>query len=232
MRAHHWPAKTAPRSAAALRSTGPSIHPLPPTPLACPFAPRCPLPNGFCLAQYDLARCRLLRLSELAVGDDYGATTPAPRCSALRASHGPSICRAVTYAATLEKRYKRSIPSNPPLSSSQSALWAFLVKAAKNCRIRTGLCQLKGTGEATNCDRSGRTIAIALRGAESRVPSHDFLGNAIGGTDARPPRQTMEFQDFERHTEISARGERVPSRNFRAPAAIHHISFLARVAWR
>ena len=103
MRAHHWPAKTAPRSAAALRSTGPSIHPLPPTPLTCPSAPRCPLPNGFCLAQYDLARCRLLRLSELAVGDDYGATIPAPRCSALRASHGPSICRAVAYAATLER---------------------------------------------------------------------------------------------------------------------------------
>jgi hypothetical protein len=59
------------------------------------------LPCGFRLAQYDLARCRLLRLSELAIGDVYGAAIPAPRCSAIRASLGPSICRAVTHLASL-----------------------------------------------------------------------------------------------------------------------------------
>jgi len=45
------------------------------------------------------AAVALGRLSELAVGGDYGAATPAPRRSALRASHGPSICRAVTCLA-------------------------------------------------------------------------------------------------------------------------------------
>jgi hypothetical protein len=42
-----------------------------------------------------------LRLSNFAIGDDHGATIPAPRCPALGASHGPSICRALTYPATL-----------------------------------------------------------------------------------------------------------------------------------
>jgi transposase len=64
------------------------------------------LPIGFRLAQYDLALRRFLRLSELAIGDDYGAAIPAPRRSALRASQGPSICRAATYLAMLSWRYK------------------------------------------------------------------------------------------------------------------------------
>jgi hypothetical protein len=64
------------------------------------------VPTGFRLAQYDLALRRLLRLSELAIGDSYGAAIPAPRRSALRTSQGPSICRAATYLAMLLWGYK------------------------------------------------------------------------------------------------------------------------------
>src|SRR5215467_9229220 len=99
MRVHRSATKTARRSGAALLQADPLIHPLLPIRLAYPSAPRHAWPTGFRLAQYDLALRRFLRLSELAIGDDYGAAILAPRRSAPRASQGPSICRAATYLA-------------------------------------------------------------------------------------------------------------------------------------
>src|SRR5262249_23604437 len=99
MRVHRSATKTARRSGAALLQADPLIHPLLPIRLAYPSAPRHAWPTGFRLAQYDLALRRFLRLSELAIGDDYGAAILAPRRSAPLASQGPSICRAATYLA-------------------------------------------------------------------------------------------------------------------------------------
>jgi hypothetical protein len=45
--------------------------------------------------------------------------------------------------------------SNPVRSTSQSGSGASLNKAAQNRRIRAGLCQRKGTGEAASCDGRG-----------------------------------------------------------------------------
>src|SRR5260221_7942327 len=106
-RARHWPAKTVRRWAAAPPPAVPCPRPLPHTLLPAPSDhPHRVVPTGFRLAQYDLALRRLLRLSELAIGDNYGAAIPAPPRSALRASQGPSICRAATYLAMVSWRYK------------------------------------------------------------------------------------------------------------------------------
>src|SRR5215472_14642023 len=78
MRVHRSATKTARRSGAALLQADPLIHPLLPIRLAYPSAPRHAWPTGFRLAQYDLALRRFLRLSELAIGDDYGAAILAP----------------------------------------------------------------------------------------------------------------------------------------------------------